>query len=480
VFAVAAVAHVVAVSSFTPPWRIAWQILAFFTFAAVTAETLRRFIGWPIRFDRTRDVTIYTSVVLVLAALVALIAPAFVLSLVGVEPFFRPSLAYQRIALMNIVPLLIVTPAILLCAQLDVDSLRQVPRRRRLEVFLVFVFVLLASAITFDAGPDVSRLPWLLVLTVPPLLWAAVRLGPTGASASLLCVAVISIWGTMRRLGPFSLPPTFNGVLSLEVYWIMISLPVMLVAAAIRERETVQAALDDQRTRLAHASRMATAGELSANLAHELRQPLTAILANAQAALLLLARKDVDLDQFREMVQDIARQDRHAGEVIARLRALLGGNASRQESLALESVVRDAVSLTSHAAAAAKVRVETEVAAGLPRVRGDQSQLLQLLVNLLVNGCESMTGANAGARVLTLRVGRAGPDRLEVAVVDSGVGLPADAGARLFDPFFTTKESGLGLGLSISRSIADAHGGRLWAENNAGREGATFHLELPA
>ena len=152
---------------------------------------------------------------------------------------------------------------------------------------------------------------------------------------------------------------------------------------------------------------------------------------------------------------------------------------SKLEPLALESVVVDALALTRHAAARARVDVQAQVPSALPRVRGDHAQLLQVLVNLVVNACESMIDVPDADRVLRLRVGRAGPDRLDLSVADSGVGLPAQAQDQVFEPFFTTKDTGLGLGLSISRSIAVAHGGRLWARDNDDDRGATFHLELP-
>jgi signal transduction histidine kinase len=423
---------------------------------------------------------VYTGLAVTMPAFLALIAPAFVMSFVGGETLFRPAIAFARVAFANITPLLILTPAVLLAARFRPDSPWNVSRRRAGEAAVIIGAVLAVSGVAFGAGPELARFPWLLILTVPPLLWAAVRLGPTGASMSVLCVAAISMWGATRQLGPFVVPADADVVLSLQIYWIMICLPVMLLSAAIREREVVEAALDDQRNQLARVTRIATAGELSDALAHELRQPMTAILANAQAGLLLLAREPADLPQIREILEDIASQDRQAGEVIARIRALLGGATSRREPVALESVVQDAPSLTSQTAADANVRVQADVAAGLPPVRGDQVQLLQLLVNLVVNGCESMTDAAVTNRVLKLRVGRVGSDRLKVSVVDSGVGLPADAGDRVFEPFFTTKVSGLGLGLSISRSVAAAHGGRLSGENNGGQNGATFHLELPA
>jgi signal transduction histidine kinase len=479
VLAVASIVHLMAMSSSTAVWRMAWQIPANAVFAAVTAEALRRFVGFPVRLERRREVAVYTSVALTTPALLALIAPAFVMSFAGSESMFRSAIAFLRIALANITPLLILTPAVLLGAQFRPDSLRKVSGRRAGEAAVIIVAVIVVSAVAFGAGPELARYPWLLVLTVPPLLWAAVRLGPTGASGALLYVAAMSMWGATRQLGPFVVPGDVDVVLSLQIYWIMICLPVMLLAAAIREREAMEAALDDQRNQLARVTRIGMAGELSGALAHELRQPMTAILANARAGLLLLAREPTDLAEVREILEDIARQDRQAGEVIARMRALLGGAMSRREPVALESVVRDALSLTRQTAAVANVRVQADVAVGLPPVRGDQVQLLQLLVNLVVNGCESMTDAAVTNRVLKLRVGRVNSDRLKVSVADSGVGLPVDAEDRVFEPFLTTKASGLGLGLSISRSIAAAHGGRLWGENNAGQDGATFHLELP-
>ena len=290
VLGVAAVVHLMAMSPTTPVWRMLWQIPAYVVFAAVTTEALRRFVGFPLRFERRREVMVYTGLAVTMAMFIALIAPAFLMSLAGGETMFRPAIAFVRVALANITPLLILTPAILLGAQFNTDSLRKVSGRQAGEAAAVIVAVLVVSAVAFDAGPELARFPWLLVLTVPPLLWAAVRLGPTGASASLLYVAAISMWGATRQLGPFVVPADADVVLSLQIYWIMISLPVMLLAAAIREREVVEAALDDQRNQLARVTRIATAGELSGALAHELRQPMTAILANAQAGLLLLAK----------------------------------------------------------------------------------------------------------------------------------------------------------------------------------------------
>jgi len=484
VFVVSAAAHVAAMGTSIPAWRIAWQVVGNFAFTAITAETLRRLLGLPLRFETRRDVLIYTGLSFAMPLLFALIAPAFVLALTGFETGYNPAIALGRIMLSNTTAIIVLTPVVLLCARFGPGWLGEVSTRRGLEAAVIIGTVLIVGLIAFDAGPGLAELPWLLLLTFPPLMWAAVRLGPAGASASILCIAALSLWGTARQLGPFVMTASADGVLSLELYWIVICPPVMLLAAAIRERENAEAALHDQRSQLARVTRLATAGELSGALAHELRQPMTSILANAQAGLLLLRRDPADLEQVGVILEDIARQDQQASNVIARLRSLLRGDTARLEPVALEAVVRDALALTRYSAANAGVDVQAQIPGALPRVQGDQVQLLQVIVNLLVNACEAMADTPPAERQLQLRVERLGADRLDVAVADRGGGLPKGGEDLVFQPFFTTKNAGLGLGLSIGRSIAAAHGGRLWAETNGahagGRGGTTFHFELPA
>jgi signal transduction histidine kinase len=477
VVAVSALAHFTAMRDSTPMWLMAWQIPANTLFAIISTELLRRAIGFPLRFERSREVLVYAGLALALPMLLALIAPAFVLSLSGADVQFTPAIAFVRIALANVSPLLIVTPAVLLCAEL-IRRRPNVFSRRTIDALIVIGSVLVVGVVALNANAELVRSPWLLILTFPPLIWAAVQLGPTGAAISLLCVAALSIWGASRELGQFVAAAHTDVVLSLQIYWIVICPPVMLLAATIREREAAEASLQDQRHQLAHVMRTATAGELSGELAHELRQPMQCILASAQAGLRILARDPADVAQIREILNEIVQQDRQASNVVARWRTLITGGTASLEPVALASVVNDTIALTRHAAMRANVHVQSRIPPDLPRVRGDHVQLLQVLVNLVVNGCESMTDLPAADRTLTLRVERAGSDRIDVAVADSGVGLPVQAADLMFQPFFTTKQTGLGLGLSISRSIAVAHGGRLWAENNDDR-GATFHLELP-
>jgi len=229
---------------------------------------------------------------------------------------------------------------------------------------------------------------------------------------------------------------------------------------------------------LAHLSRVAMLGELSGSLAHELHQPLTAILSNAQAAQRFLAQGSGGLEEVRAILADIVDEDRQAVEVIRRLRLLLKKGEIQLEELDLGGLVDDVLKLMRSDLIAQGVRTSTEIFPGLPRVRGDRVQVQQVLVNLVANACDAMAAEAAGKRTLSLWVGPEGPSALRVSVSDVGCGLPDGAIDRVFEPFVTTKTEGLGLGLAICRTIVVAHAGNLWATNNAG-PGATFHFTLP-
>ena len=190
------------------------------------------------------------------------------------------------------------------------------------------------------------------------------------------------------------------------------------------------------------------------------------------------SRDRVNVHELRAIFHDIVDQDKQAAGVIARLRSFIKEGESHFDALALETVTRHALELGRSSLELWGVDAHTQVAPNLPRVRGDRVQLLQVLLNLVFNACESMSQIPIAERRLQLRVNRVGQEHVEVSVADRGGGLPAGGEDRVFEPFFTTKDEGLGLGLPIGRSIANTHGGRLWGENNL-RGGATFHLVLP-
>ena len=252
----------------------------------------------------------------------------------------------------------------------------------------------------------------------------------------------------------------------------------VITYADVTSRKSAELEAREQRQELAHLTRVAMLGELSGALAHELNQPLTAILSNAQAAQRMLAREPIDLIEVGEILRDIAEDDRRAGEVIQRLRAMLRKDEAKLLPLGVNELVAEVLSFAHSDLITRNVSVTTELAPELPPVYGDRVQLQQVLLNLVLNACEAMSARQREERRLTLVAVRDGEAGVRVSVVDRGTGIPADELERVFTPFFTTKEHGLGLGLSICRSIVEAHGGRLWASNNE-ECGATFHLTLP-
>jgi PAS domain S-box-containing protein len=251
------------------------------------------------------------------------------------------------------------------------------------------------------------------------------------------------------------------------------------IVVDITERRRAEREVEKQRDELAHLARVAILGELSGALAHELNQPLTAILSNAQAALRLMEDASVDLDEIREILKDIVSDDSRAGEVIRRLRTLLKKGAVEPRAIDPGNMLLEVAELMRGDLAQRRVRLILRLAPQLPTVSGDPVQLQQVLINFILNGCEAMQQKRPQERILTLASDLDAEGGLRISVADQGVGIAAEARDRLFEPFYTTKPNGLGLGLSISRSILSAHGGRLWAENNA-KGGATFVFTLPA
>jgi two-component system, LuxR family, sensor kinase FixL len=230
---------------------------------------------------------------------------------------------------------------------------------------------------------------------------------------------------------------------------------------------------------LAHLTRVSTVGQLASSLAHELNQPLTAILSNVQAAQRFMAADPIDLAEVREILDDIVQDDYRASEVIRRIRAVVKKGDLEVAPLDLAGVIRDVVLLVHSDAILRGTRVTLDLDGNLPPVRGDRVQLQQVMLNLLLNAFDAMNDVPPVDRVVSVMLKPEDNGMVGVAVRDSGHGLTADKLNKIFKPFFTSKPQGLGLGLSISRSIIDMHRGRLWAENNIDR-GATFYVTLPA
>ena len=250
------------------------------------------------------------------------------------------------------------------------------------------------------------------------------------------------------------------------------------VTMDITHRKQAELDAHEHRNEVAHLLRAASLGELSSALAHELSQPLTAILSNAQAAQLILAREGCELEEIRDILRDIVSDDKRAGEVIGRLRTLLKKGAFQPQPLEANEMIQEALKLMNHELMARAVRVVTELGNGLPSIRGDSVQVQQVLINLILNAVDSMSERAQNARTLTLGSCRLEDNSIRLSVSDTGDGITPGSEEKIFEPYHTTKSRGLGLGLSLSRSIALAHGGRLWAENRPAG-GAAFHFIIP-
>ncbi len=251
------------------------------------------------------------------------------------------------------------------------------------------------------------------------------------------------------------------------------------VSMDISARKQTELEAARQQQDLAHLARVTTLGELSCSLAHELTHPLTAILSNAQAAQRFLAGDDADLDEVREILNDIVTEDQRAGEVIHRLRLLLkkGEPQKHCDDVDLNEVVRDVLKLMRNDLINQNVTVDTDLAQSLPAVIGDRVQLQQVLLNLVLNACEAIADCDSSERQLLI-ASKLENGAVRISVTDRGGGIPEEKMEQVFERFFTTKKEGMGLGLSICRTIINAHRGKIWATNN-GHCGATIRFSLP-
>lgn len=479
-----------------------------------------------------------------------------------------------------------------------------------LELCILFVGLLVVGILVFEgpySGP--TSLPVRLYLPLPLMLWAAVRFGVGWTSAAILTITGLTIWGALHGQGPFVTQSPADNLLSLQLFLLAISSPMMFLAAVLEEwsraftalgvserevrrqyaqlatiyhtapiglafvdaelryvgindflaelngvpaqahlgrtirevlphladkvepsyrrvlatgepvldlefqrelpsqpgvertwllsrhpvkdaqgtvlgvstvvRETTERRqMEEAQRELAHASRLTLVGELTASIAHEINQPLGAILSNADAAEMLLEASPVCLDEVRKILDDIRKDDIRASEVIRRLRSLLRKRPMELQPVDLNDAVSEVCGLIRGEAGRRGVDVKSELAADLPLVRGDKVQLQQVLLNLFLNGMEAMALVS-GVKLLTVRTLPDESGKVEISVSDTGSGVVPDRLQRLFEPFFSTKKEGMGLGLSIARSVVQAHGGRIWADNNPG-EGLTFRFTLTA
>ncbi len=247
----------------------------------------------------------------------------------------------------------------------------------------------------------------------------------------------------------------------------------------VTERRRSQEALDRAREELTRVARVTSLGTLTASIAHEVNQPLSGVVTNASTGLRMLAAEPPNIEGARETLRRTIRDGHRASEVVTRLRGLFAGKEMAGEPVDLNHATREVLALTAGTLRRSRVAVRDELADALPAVPGDRVQLQQVILNLLLNAADAVSAVDDRPREVVVRTARDGDGGVLLSVEDTGVGFAPEDGERLFEAFFTTKGHGMGIGLSVSRSIIARHRGRLWAAPNEG-PGATFAFTIPA
>lgn len=568
----------------------------------LTAAGIRMFIKSPFHLISLREAILFVVIaVVVVPGGTALWGAAFTVSN---HYGTRYWVEWRNLAISNGVTAIVLVPAILIAARQLVSKGFKAANDRIVEASFLGVGLFAVAWLAFDrtaAGPDTS--PALLYAPIPLLIWAALRFGLGGVSASMLVITTMAIWGTMQGRGPFLTQSPAENALALQLFLVMVATPLMLLAVAIdnerrskdalrvneermtlavegahmvlwdwdvasdivwmteqgrryfgfepgepldfsrldasvhpddraRRTATIRHALETfgsyemeyrvimldgsvrwiaargrcspavkdapirmlgvsmdvtrqkqadaearvQRDSLAHISRAATLSALSGSVAHELSQPLGTILVNAEVGQDLMLQNVPDRAELQDIFADIEAAGNRAKEIIEHLRTMLRNGEVVLQSVSVNESLEELLRLIRGDLVAHRVSVSNLAASDLPPVMTDRVQLQQVLLNLILNACESMKSNPPEERNVTLTA-FVEQGQMHIGVLDCGVGLPNDV-EGLFQPFYTTKTNGLGMGLSICRTLVTAHGGRLWAERRAKR-GAAFYVALP-
>ncbi len=321
-------------------------------------------------------------------------------------------------------------------------------------------------------------------------LWLAYRTTEAGqklAAAIVMGVAISGMHYTGMRATFFTAHATMedaheDGTLDRNALTLAIAgftlADLAALFASVSKRKRADEALRQMQTDLAHIQRVTTMGELAASISHEVMQPLGAAVTNSQAALRWLGAQPPELDEVRQALGRAVKDGKRAAEIIGRIRTLIKKEPLRKDALEINEAIVEVIALTRGEVMKNNVSVQTQLAEHLPLIQGDRVQLQQVILNLIINAVEAMSGITERTRELLIGTGKEASDRVLVAVQDSGPGLNPENCERLFDSFYTTKPGGMGMGLSICRSIVEAHGGRIWSTPNAG-PGITVQFTLP-
>jgi signal transduction histidine kinase len=470
-------AHVLAQMAVTPASQIVIQYIVNSAEAVISAAALLHFQAEPRRLGQLSAMTNLVLIGGVAAPLITSVAMALAFVPLGLTDDFWLTVVARTST--NTFATITLVPLIIHFALRSQHRWHAVNGRRLLEASFIGVCLAVVCVYVF-VWPGVydERAPSLLYAPLPLLIWATVRFEIAGVCAAVLLVGAFATWGVLHEVGPFVVHSPVRNALTTVLFLNVICIPLLMLAAVLQERKAAFAEAARREQQLAHLSRVATVGEISGAVAHEIRQPLASMLANAEAASALLATGQMDVENVRPILEDIIADNRRAAEVIKRMQSMLRYSQTERRAEQLNELVTETLALSRADLQRRQVLALQSLASELPRVAADRVQIQQVILNLIVNACDAMENVAPDQRRLWIATSMHPTLGVELSVRDSGPGIEESMLERVFDSFVTSKPSGLGLGLSISQKIVVAHGGRLWAERSPAG-GAIFRLTLP-
>jgi len=469
--------HVLAQVADTPLPQIGIQYIVNCAEAVISAAALVRFEAEPRRLGQLSAMTNLVLIGGIAAPLITSVAMAMAFVPLGLTDDFWLTVVARTST--NTFATITLVPLIIHFARRFERGWPAPNRRRLIEASLIGGCLALVSMYVFVwPGVHDERAPALLYAPLPLLIWASVRYEIAGVCTSVLLLGAFATWGVVHDVGPFVVHSPVRNALTTVLFLNVICIPLLMLAAVLQERKAAFAEAARREQQLAHLSRVATVGEISGAVAHEIRQPLASMLANAEAASALLASGETEVGKVRPILADIIADNRRAAEVIKRMQSMLRYSQTERRPEQLNEMVMETLALSRGDLQRRQVIAIQTLGHELPRVAADRVQIQQVILNLIVNACDAMERVAPEQRRLWIGTSMHAHLGVELSVRDSGPGIEESMLERIFDSFVSTKSSGLGLGLSISQKIVVAHGGRLWAERSASG-GAIFHLTLP-
>jgi signal transduction histidine kinase len=479
------VAHFVATQQAHWPVLYALHCEAFDAVQNVLAAAgIRLFIKSPLNGITLRDAMVFVLIAVIIVPFgTAFWGAAFTISNHFGTHYW---VEWRNLGISNGVTAVVLVPALLLAGNRLSRRGGRVTPVRMIEGSLLALGIVMVGTFVFatvPAGPGTS--PALLYAPIPLLIWAALRFELSGISAAMLVVTFQAIWGAMHGRGPFLLQSPAENALALQMFLIVTGIPLMFLSVLLEDDRRSQQALheveDDarrQREQINRLGRVSLLGEMTASLAHELGQPLSAIITNANAGTRFIDRGKEDPKTLRDILVNVASDGRRANEIIQNVRNTIKKGDAIRRRINLNDLITNVAHVVRPDAVAYSCEVETSLAKDLPLIEVDPVQIQQVLVNLVSNAFDAMRQTPPGQRTVEISTAGSGDGKVRLSVRDHGTGIRTELHERLFDQFFTTKEQGLGMGLAIVRSIVESHGGEIQAENVADG-GARFYFTLP-